>query len=63
MRRSLDDKLAMIVGSAWQTAGQIQRVCGGEAHETARWKDFGERDVLNGKLRNRNRCEALRRRR
>lgn len=51
MRRSLDDNLAMIVGSAWQTAGQIQRVCGGEAHETARWKDFGERDVLNGKLR------------
>lgn len=35
MTRSLDDKLARIVGSSWQTAGQIQRLYGGEAHEIA----------------------------
>ena len=35
MTRPLDDKLTKIIGHAWQTAGQIQRICGGEAHDIA----------------------------
>ena len=35
----LDEKLAELVGDEWQTAGQIQRICGGETLEVAKALD------------------------
>ncbi len=38
-RGSLDDRLAKLVAGEWQTAAQLQRICGGETLEVARALD------------------------